>query len=159
MAVYHKPVSIIPTNDQDRLRKLHGYSILDTPPEEAFDKVARLAAQIFDTPSAFVTFVDKDRVFFKANLSPLEGNQVQRTDSLCSLAILEETVTVFDDTYQVPDLLESPHVSCQGGIRFYAGAPLKTREGYRLGTLCVVDSVPRQATPGSCRCWKRFLPL
>ncbi len=147
MAVYHKPVSIIPTNDQDRLRKLHGYSILDTPPEEAFDKVARLAAQIFDTPSAFVTFVDKDRVFFKANLSPLEGNQVQRTDSLCSLAILEETVTVFDDTYQVPDLLESPHVSCQGGIRFYAGAPLKTREGYRLGTLCVVDSVPRQATP------------
>ncbi len=147
MAVYSKPTSIIPTNDQDRLRKLHGYGILDTPPEEAFDKVARLAAQIFDTPSAFVTFVDKDRVFFKANLSPLAGNQVQRADSLCSLAILEETVTVFNDTYQIPDLLESPHVSCQGGIRFYAGAPLKTREGYRLGTLCVVDSVPRQASP------------
>ena len=147
MAVYSKPTSIIPTNDQDRLRKLHGYGILDTPPEEAFDKIARLAAQIFETPSAFVTFVDQDRVFFKANLSPLAGNQVQRVDSLCSLAILEETVTVFNDTYQIPDLLESPHVSCQGGIRFYAGAPLKTREGYRLGTLCVVDSVPRQASP------------
>ncbi len=146
MAAYHKPVSIIPTNDQDRLKKLHGYDILDTPPEEAFDKIARLAAQIFDTPSAFVTFVDDDRVFFKANLSPLEGNQVQREDSLCSLAILEEEVTVFNDTYQVPDLLESPHVSCQGGIRFYAGAPLKTKEGYRLGTVCVVDSVPRQAS-------------
>jgi signal transduction histidine kinase len=147
MAAYSKPVSIIPVNDRDRLKKLQGYGILDTPPEEAFDKVARLAAQIFDTPSAFVTFVDKDRVFFKANLSPLAGNQVQREDSLCSLAILEETITVFNDTYQVPDLLESPHVSCQGGIRFYAGAPLKTREGYRLGTVCVVDSVPRQASP------------
>jgi signal transduction histidine kinase len=147
MTVYSKPVSIIPINDRDRLKKLYGYGILDTPPEEAFDKIARLAAQIFDTPSAFVTFVDQDRVFFKANLSPLEGNQVQREDSLCSLAILEEEVTVFNDTYQVPDLLESPHVSCQGGIRFYAGAPLKTREGYRLGTVCVVDSVPRQASP------------
>ncbi len=147
MAAYSKPASIIPSNDQDRLRKLHGYGILDTPPEEAFDKIARLAAQIFDTPSAFVTFVDSDRVFFKANLSLLAGNQVQREDSLCSLAILEEEVTVFTDTYQIPDLLESPHVSCQGGIRFYAGAPLKTREGYRLGTVCVIDSVPRQAFP------------
>ena len=147
MITYQKPPTIIPVNDQDRLRKLHGFGILDTPPEEAFDKVARLAAQIFDTPSAFVTFVDKDRVFFKSNLSPLEGNQFQREDSLCSLAILQQEVTVFTDTHQIPDLLESPHVSCQGGIRFYAGAPLRTREGYQLGTVCVVDSVPRQASP------------
>jgi signal transduction histidine kinase len=146
MITYQKPATIIPVNDPERLRKLHGLGVLDTPPEEAFDKIARLAAQIFDTPSAFVTFVDKDRVFFKSNLSPLEGNQVKREDSLCSLAILGEEVTVFDDTHQVPDLRESPHVSCQGGIRFYAGAPLKTREGYRLGTVCVVDSVPRQAS-------------
>lgn len=147
MNKYSKPASIIPQNDDERLIKLHGYEILDTPPEEAFDKIAKLAAQIFGTPSAFVSFVDKDRVFFKSNISPMEENQVDRKDSLCSLAILEEKLTTFDDTHQIPDLLESPHVSCEGGIRFYAGAPLKTAEGYQLGTLCVTDSVPRQASP------------
>ena len=147
MNKYSKPASIIPPNDEERLLKLHGYEILDTPPEEAFDKIAKLAAQIFGTPSAFVTFVDKERVFFKSNISPLEGNQVERKDSLCSLAILEDSLTCFDDTHQIPDLMESPHVSCEGGIRFYAGAPLRTSEGYQLGTLCVTDSVPRKATP------------
>lgn len=146
MPTYQKPASIIPKNDKERLKKLHGYEILDTPSEDAFDKIAKLAAQIFDTPSAFVTFVDQDRVFFKANISTLEGSEVLRQDSLCSLAILEEQITVFNDTHQVPDLLESPHVSCEGGIRFYAGAPLRTTEGYRLGTICVTDALPRQAS-------------
>lgn len=146
MNSFSKPHSIIPLNDEDRLRKLYGYQILDTPSEEAFDKLAQLAAQIFDTPSAFVTFVDKDRVFFKSNLSPLEGNQVPRADSLCSLAILANELTVFQDTHQIPHLLDNPIVCNQGGIRFYAGAPLKTSEGYQLGTICVTDSVPRVAT-------------
>lgn len=147
MHTYHKPASIIPLNDQERLKKLYRYEILDTPPEEAFDKIAKLAAQIFDTPSAFVSFVDKDRVFFKSNISMLEGSEVLRKDSLCSLSILATELTVFNDTHQVPDLLESPHVSSEGGIRFYAGAPLKTSEGYLLGTVCVTDSTPREATP------------
>ncbi len=147
MDQYSKPSSIIPENDDERLIKLHGYEILDTPPEEAFDKIAKLAAQIFGTSSAFVTFVDKNRVFFKSNISPIAGNEVDRKDSLCSLAILEDTLTTFEDTHQIPDLMENPHVSSEGGIRFYAGAPLKTSEGYQLGTLCVTDSVPRKATP------------
>jgi signal transduction histidine kinase len=146
MMTYHKPTSIIPRHDEERLNKLYRYDILDTPAEEAFDKIAKLAAQIFDTPSAFVSFVDRDRVFFKSNISTLPSNEVDRDDSLCSLAILEEQITVFNDTHQIPDLLESPHVSCEGGIRFYAGAPLKTAEGHQLGTICVVDSVPRQVT-------------
>lgn len=146
MPSYTKPVSIIPQNDEQRLTKLYTYGILDTPSEEAFDKIAKLAAQIFDTPSAFVSFVDKDRVFFKSNISSLGENQVLRQDSLCSLAILENKLTVFSDTHQIPDLLASPHVSCEGGIRFYAGAPLKSPEGYQLGTLCVVDAVPREVT-------------
>lgn len=144
---YCKPASIIPTNDDERLKKLHGYEILYTPPEEAFDKIAKLAAQIFGTPGAYITFVDKEKVFFKSNISLLEGNEVERKDSLCSLAILEERTTMFEDTHQIPDLLESPHVSAEGGIRFYAGAPLKTSQGHQLGTLCVTDSVPREATP------------
>lgn len=122
------------------------YDILDTQPEEAFDKIAKLAAQIFGTSSAFVTFVDQDRVFYKSNISTIPDNVVDRKDSLCSLAILEEQITVFNDTHQIPDLLESKHVNCEGGIRFYAGAPLRTAEGFKLGTLCVVDSMPREAT-------------
>lgn len=151
MNKYSKPASIIPQNDEERLNKLHGYEILDTPPEEAFDKIAKLAAQIFNTSSAFVTFVDKERVFFKSNISAIGDNQVDRKDSLCSLAILEDQLTIFNDTHQIPDLLESPHVSSEGGIRFYAGAPLKTTEGYQLGTLCVTDSEPRSASPGQLK--------
>lgn len=144
MSQYCKPISIIPHDDEDRLNKLYQYEILDTPAEDDFDRIARLAAEIFDTPSAFISLVDKDRVFFKSNISTLESNEVLRKDSLCSLTILENQLTVFNDTHQIPDLLESPYVSCQGGIRFYAGAPLKTPEGYPLGTICVVDAVPRQ---------------
>lgn len=143
---YQKPTSIIPRTDKARLSKLYEYHILDTPPEETFDSIAKLAAQIFDTPSAFVSFVDEERVFFKANMSTLEGNEVLRKDSLCSLAILENHITVFNDTHQIPDLMESPHVCGEGGIRFYAGAPLRTPEGHRLGTICVVDAVPREAS-------------
>ena len=146
MSSYRKPDSIIPSNDSERLSKLYRYEILDTPQENTFDSLAQLAAQIFDTPGAFITFVDQERVFFKSNLSTMEGNEVKRDDSLCSLAILEDVSTVFEDTHQVPDLLESPHVACEGGMRFYAGAPLKTSDGYQLGTICVTDSVPRKAT-------------
>lgn len=151
MQNYRKPASIIPSNDNERLKKLYDYEILDTPTEEAFDKIAKLAAEIFDAPNAFITFVDKDRVFFKSNLSSLEGREVERQDSLCSLAILEKQTTLFTDTHQISDLMESPHVSSEGGIRFYAGAPLKTTEGYRLGTICVTDAVPRQATEKQLR--------
>ena len=129
-----------------RLEKLYEYRILDTHSEEAFDKIALLAAQIFNTTSAFISFVDQDRVFLKSNLSLLPHNVVDRRDSLCSLTILNDNVTVFNDTHTSPDLLESPYVAGQDGIRFYAGAPLKTPEGYLVGTVCVIDNVPREAT-------------
>ncbi len=144
--VYRKPASIIPANDVERLASLRSYDILDTPPEETFDKVARLAAQIFGTSSAFINFVDEDRVFFKSNLSSLRVNEVPREHSLCSLTILAEHRTSFSDTHDHPDLLSSPYVSAPGGIRFYAGAPLRTPNGLHLGAVCVVDEQPRQAS-------------
>lgn len=129
-----------------RLEKLYEYRILDTHSEEAFDKIALLAAQIFNTTSAFISFVDQDRVFLKSNLSLLPHNVIDRRDSLCSLAILNDNVTVFNDTHTSPDLMESPYVVGEDGIRFYAGAPLKTPEGYLVGTVCVIDNVAREAT-------------
>ncbi|RYJ42424.1 GAF sensor signal transduction histidine kinase [Flavobacterium beibuense] len=128
------------------MEKLYEYRILDTHSEEAFDKIALLAAQIFNTTSAFISFVDEDRVFLKSNLSLLRNNIIDRRDSLCSLAILEDNVTVFNDTHTSPDLMESPYVAGEDGIRFYAGAPLKSPEGYTVGTVCVVDTVPREVT-------------
>ncbi|KGO79742.1 hypothetical protein Q763_12915 [Flavobacterium beibuense F44-8] len=144
--IYTKPKSIIPSNDMQRLEKLYEYRILDTHSEEAFDKIALLAAQIFNTTSAFISFVDQDRVFLKSNLSLLPHNVIERRDSLCSLAILNDNITVFNDTHTSPDLMESPYVAGEDGIRFYAGAPLKTPEGYIVGTVCVIDNVAREAT-------------
>ncbi|WP_417369186.1 ATP-binding protein [Flavobacterium beibuense] len=144
--IYTKPTSIIPSNDMQRLEKLYEYRILDTHSEEAFDKIALLAAQIFNTTSAFISFVDQDRVFLKSNLSLLPHNVIERRDSLCSLAILNDNITVFNDTHTSPDLMESPYVAGEDGIRFYAGAPLKTPEGYIVGTVCVIDNVAREAT-------------
>lgn len=144
--IYKKPISIIPINEAARLQKLYDYQVLDTHSEDTFDKIALLASQIFNTPNAFVTFVDADRVYFKANISNFTTNEVPREDSLCSLAILDEKTTIFNDTHDYPDLMESPLINGEGGIRFYAGAPLKSPEGYSMGTVCVIDSVPREAT-------------
>lgn len=140
------PENIIPKNDKRRLKKLYQYEILDTPAEHSFDTIALLAAQIFEAPSAFVTFVDEDRVFFKANFSTLECNEVAREHSFCSLAILQDKPTVFNDTHIYEKFMQNPYVEAKGGIRFYAGSPLRTAEGLNLGTVCVVDSVPRQPT-------------
>lgn len=135
---------IIPLNDKLRLKKLYEYQVLDTHSEDTFDKIAILASQIFNTGSAFITFVDEDRVFFKANISNIKSNVVNRNHSLCSLAILKESQTVFYDTHDFPSLMDNPFVIDPNGIRFYAAAPLKTPEGFLLGTLCVTDSTPRE---------------
>lgn len=139
---YSKPSVIIPKNDRERLEKLREYRILDTHSEDTFDKIALMASQIFGAASAFITFVDEQRVFFKSNLSSMTVNEVPRDESLCALAILEDNATVICDTHASPDLLSYQVVTKDGGIRFYAGAPLKTPEGYNVGTLCVTDTVP-----------------
>lgn len=144
--IYEKPISILPINESLRIQKLRDYQILDTHSEDTFDKIALLASQIFNTPSAYVTFVDEKRVYLKAIVGDFNLTEVPREQSLCSLAILDEKTTVFNDTHNSPDLLANPLVTETGGIRFYAGAPLKSPEGYSVGTVCVVDSVPREAT-------------
>lgn len=140
------PKTIYPANERERLLKLHAYDILDTPSENTFDKIAILAAQIFNTPIAQVTFVDQNRVFFKTNISPLKATEIDRKDSFCSVAILKEEVTLIKNMLDVPELINNPFVTMENGVRFYAGAPLKTTEGHQLGTLCVIDVQPREVT-------------
>lgn len=147
MSSFQFPSSLIPTNEEDRIHKLHSYDILDTPAEHTFDKIAILAAQIFDTPIAQVTFVDRERVFFKTNISPLAATEIARRDSFCSVAILNENVTLIENTLDIPELIDNPFVAMENGVRFYAGAPLRTTEGLQLGTLCVLDTQPRDVSP------------
>jgi signal transduction histidine kinase len=145
--IYTKPTSFFPENEAGRLEKLREYQILDTHIEDTFDKIALLALQIFNTPSAFITFVDTDRVFLKSNLSQIPFTEVDRGESLSSLAILNDDVTYFNDINDVPFLADNSLVSLEAGVRFFAGAPLKSPEGYNVGAICVGDSVARTVTP------------
>lgn len=137
--------STIPPNDVERLEKLQLFDILDTPADETFDRIAALAAEIFDSPIAQVTFVDQHRTFFKSNLGTIPLTEVARQDSLCAIAIQHAGVTLFEDIQNVKELSTNPMVK-KYDIRFYAGAPLQTTDGFQLGTVCVLDTSPKEVT-------------
>lgn len=139
-------IPIIPNNDEARLNALYRYEILDTPPEGAFNRVAELAIKIFKVPIALISLVDKERVFFKANIGMPGVKSVPRGESLCSLAILESEPTVFENAEKEPCLLANPLVAGSFGLKFYAGAPLVTSDGYHIGTVCLVGKKQRKFT-------------
>lgn len=136
-------MNIIPENDQERIAVLRRYKILDTPPERAFDNVAQLAARIFHVPIALISLVDTEKVFFKANIGMETVKSSDRGSSLCSLAILHPEVTIFEDTLKEPCLLANPLVAGDFGLKFYAGAPLITPDGFMIGTFCIKDKKTR----------------
>ena len=136
-------IPIVPDNDEQRLRALYRYEILDTPPEGSFNRIAELAAKMFTVPIALVSLVDKERVFFKANKGMPGVSSTKRGISLCSLAVLQDEPTVFEKAETEPCLLANPLVAGSFGLKFYAGAPLITQDGYRIGTLCIIDKEER----------------
>ncbi|AWH86477.1 hypothetical protein HYN59_15775 [Flavobacterium album] len=144
---YVKPTSLLTKNESHRLEKLRDYHILDTHSEDTFDKIALMVTQVFSCPSAFISFIDEDRIFIKSNLSPLAFNEAKREESLSSLVILQDDVVVFNDTHTIPHVRENPYVSGENGVRFFAAVPLKTPEGYNVGTISVIDTHPREVTP------------
>ncbi|MCJ8155109.1 ATP-binding protein [Chryseobacterium sp. SSA4.19] len=136
-------INIVPENDAARLDALKRYRITDTPSEESFDGIARLSAKIFDVPISLLSLVDAESVFFKANIGMGKATRANRGKSLCALAILDEKVTVFEDALKEPCLLANPNVTGDLGLRFYAGAPLVTHDGFLIGTLCIIDRKSR----------------
>lgn len=133
--------------ERARLEAVRRYDILDSPPDGAFDRVAAMAARWFDVPVATVTIVDADRIWFKATYG-LEGiTQVGREPGLCGSAIERDAVLVIPDARDDPVASGNPMVAGERGVRFYAGAPITTWDGHRLGTVCVLDMQPREITP------------
>jgi GAF domain-containing protein len=138
--------NIIPENDEERLASLENYKKIDFQADNHFNKIALLTAKIFNMPIALIAFVDKEEVLFKANVGMNGTDTVSRGISLCSLAVLDNNITVFERPLEEACLLSNPLVTGQFGLRFYAGAPLKTRDGFNIGTLCMVDKKQRYIT-------------
>lgn len=138
----------IPAGEAMRLQALRRYEVLDTAPEAAFDRIADLAARLFGVPIGVVSLVDRDRVWFKSHRG-LALQEVERAAGLCASAILAEGPTLIPDTSVDSVARSHPLVAGEAGLRFYAGAPLRTAGGHHLGTLCVMDRHPRQ--PGADR--------
>lgn len=133
-----------PAGDREaaRLAALHGYEILDTPPDGAFDRVTALAAHHFNVPVALVSLVDEDRIWFKSRHG-WEADEIPRSPGLCASVILSDEAYVVTNALEDPRTLANPLVAGEMGLRFYAAAPLVTHDGHRLGTLNVIDFAPR----------------
>jgi PAS domain S-box-containing protein len=135
----------LPTNEEARLRALYSYEVLDTPPEPTFDGIACLAARICSTPIALISLVAEGRQWFKS-CTGLEARQTGRDVAFCAHALLQPEVLLVPDALADPRFANNPLVTGEPHIRFYAGAPLINPEGLSLGTVCVIDRVPRQLT-------------
>ncbi|MCA2213834.1 GAF domain-containing sensor histidine kinase [Jidongwangia harbinensis] len=133
----------LPDNEIDRLAALYSLGVLDSEPEKDFDDIVALAATVCEAPMSLVNLVDVDRQWVKARTGT-DVREIARDRSFCAHTILDEDLLVVPDTRQDPRFADNPAVDVDGGIRFYAGAPLITTDGYALGTLCVADSQPRQ---------------
>ena len=137
----------VPVNESERLTALQSYGLLDSDPEQAFDDVAEVASLLCGTPIALVSLVGDARQWFKSKLG-LDASETPRDVSFCAHAILNpEEVFVVGDTHDDHRFALNPLVTGEPKIRFYAGAPLVSSEGQALGTLCVIDRVPRLLGP------------
>ncbi len=133
-----------------RLAAVRRYAVLDSPADGAFIRVCALAARFFDVPFASVTIVDDEQIWIKA-AKGLDAPHIRRSAGLCASAILQDEPYVVSDGLSDPRTVGNELVHGGLGARFYAAAPIITRDGYRLGTVCVLDTKPREASPRETR--------
>ena len=136
----------VPINEAQRIQSLESYAILDTESEEAFDRLTELARRQFDTPAACVSLVGRTRQWCKSHPG-FELPETSRELALCSHVIVSDVPFVVLDAARDARFRFNPLVSRAPGIRFYAGAPLIDRQGFRLGSFCILDFTPRADFP------------
>jgi PAS domain S-box-containing protein len=134
---------LIRPNEASRLAALHNLQILDTPPEERFDRITRTAARFFGVPIALISLVDEHRQWFKSRQG-IELSEIPCGSTFCERAILNDATLVIPDAHLDPLLADNPLVVGEPHTRFYAGRPLKALDGSRVGTLCLLSPEPRQ---------------
>lgn len=137
----------IPENEHERLKALYDLEILDTQEERVFEGLTSLAAYICKTPMALITLVDSDRQWFKSRYN-ISETQTSRDVSFCAHAITQDGIFNIPDATMDERFSDNPFVTGEFRLRFYAGSPVTTPEGYKVGTLCVVDQVPRDLSEG-----------
>jgi len=130
-------------DEEERLTALKNYNILDTPPEDAFDRITRIAKTLLGTPIVLISLIDRHRQWFKSRLG-LNVPETSRDISFCTHAILQDTPFIVEDAREHPMFRDNPLVTGEPYIRFYLGAPLIVAGGYKIGTLCAIDQQPRQ---------------
>lgn len=133
----------IPQDDPQRLEALHALGVLDTPAEERFDRVTRMARRLFGVPIALVSLVDESRQWFKSCMG-LDATETPRDISFCGHAIVQDGVFIIEDARNDERFHDNPLVTGAPHIRFYAGIPLRSLSGQALGTLCLIDQDPRK---------------
>ncbi len=133
----------LPPDEAQRLQTLVSYQILDTPPEVAFERITSMAARLFDAPISLISLIDADRQWFKSCFG-LHLQQTDRNISFCAHAILADEAMVVPDATLDPRFRDNLVVTGEPRVRSYVGAPLKMPNGQNLGTLCVIDTVPRR---------------
>ncbi|HBS05950.1 MAG TPA: hypothetical protein DEA96_13360 [Leptospiraceae bacterium] len=143
----------LPVDEEDRLKDLYSYEILDTEFEEAFDRITELASRITGAPIALVSLLDEKRQWFKSNRG-LRSNETPREQAFCGHAILQDEIFVVEDATADHRFSSNPLVTGDPGLRFYGGYPLKSPSGHKLGTLCVLDLQPRELPPAQAEALK-----